>query len=60
MFVNESGRNEQFYRGPSIHAFYQSSVHLGKQFQGKRFLEIDQFETRIACGSHVCKRIGTK
>jgi hypothetical protein len=30
------------------------SVQLVKQFQGRRFLEIDQSETRIACGSHVC------
>jgi hypothetical protein len=29
-------------------------------FRGKDFLEIDQSETRIACGSHVCKRIETK
>jgi hypothetical protein len=27
---------------------------LAKQFQGRRFLEIDQSETRIACGGHVC------
>jgi hypothetical protein len=33
---------------------YQVSVQLAKQFQGRRFLEIDQIETRIACGSHVC------
>jgi hypothetical protein len=26
----------------------------------KNFLEIDQSETRIACGGHVCKPIGTK
>jgi hypothetical protein len=32
---------------------------LAKQFQ-RRFLEIDQPETRIAYSSHVCKRIGTK
>jgi hypothetical protein len=31
------------------------SVQLAKQFQGRRFLEIDQSETRIACGGHVCK-----
>jgi hypothetical protein len=42
------------YRGPSIDAFYQVSVQLAKQFQGRRFLEIDQSETRIACGSHAC------
>jgi hypothetical protein len=41
------------YRGPPIDASYQVSDHLAKQFQ-RRFLEIDQSETRIACGSHVC------
>jgi hypothetical protein len=40
------------YRGPSIDASYQVSVQLAKQFQGRRFLEIDQSETRIACGGH--------
>jgi hypothetical protein len=35
------------------------SVHLAKQFQ-RRFLEIDQTETRIACGGHVCQQIRTK
>jgi hypothetical protein len=43
------------YRGSSIVAFYQVSVHLVKWFQRRRFLEIDQSETRIACGSHVCQ-----
>ena len=42
-----------FYRGPSIDASYQVSDHLAKRFQ-RRFLEIDQSETRIACGGHVC------
>jgi hypothetical protein len=42
------------HREPSIDASYQVSVHLAKQFQGRRFLEIDQLETRIACGSHIC------
>jgi len=32
---------------PSIGASHQVSVHLAKQFQGRRFLEIDQSETRI-------------
>jgi hypothetical protein len=41
------------YRGPSIDASYQVSDHLAKRFQ-RRFLEIDQSETRIACGGHVC------
>ena len=42
------------YRGPPIGASYQVSVHLVKQFQGRRFLEIDQSETIIVCGGHVC------
>ena len=43
------------YRRPSIHVFYQISVHLGKRFQRRRFfLEINQSEKRMACGSHVC------
>jgi hypothetical protein len=39
---------------PSIGASQQISVHLAKQFQRRRILEIDQPETRIAYGSHVC------
>jgi hypothetical protein len=39
---------------PSIGASHQVSVHLAKQFQKRRFLEINQPETRIAYGSHVC------
>jgi hypothetical protein len=39
---------------PSIGASHQVSVHLAKQLQRRRFLDIDQPETRIACGSHVC------
>jgi hypothetical protein len=43
------------YRGHSIDASYQVSVHLTKRFQRKIFfLEIDQSESSIACGSHVC------
>jgi hypothetical protein len=45
---------------PSIGASHQVSVHLAKQFQRRRFLEIDQPETRIAYGSHVCQLIGMK
>jgi hypothetical protein len=42
------------YRVPSIDASYEVAVQLAMQFQGRRFLEIDQSETRIACGSHAC------
>jgi hypothetical protein len=41
------------YRGPSIDASYQVSVHLAKRFQ-RRFLKMGQSETGIACGGHVC------
>jgi type VI protein secretion system component Hcp len=39
---------------PSIGDSRQVSVHLTKQFQRRRFLEINQPETRIAYSSHVC------
>jgi hypothetical protein len=39
---------------PSKDASYQVSIHLAKQFQRIFFLEINQSETRIACGGHVC------
>jgi hypothetical protein len=48
------------FRGSSIDASYQVSDHLAKRFQSKRFLEINQSETRIACGGHICKWIGMK
>jgi hypothetical protein len=38
----------------TLDASYQVSVHLAKEFQRRRFLEIDQSETRTACGGHVC------
>ena len=37
------------YRGPSIDASYQVSVHLAKRFQRRRFFKICHSETRIAC-----------
>jgi hypothetical protein len=48
------------YRGPPIDASYLVSVQLAKRFQRRRFLEIDQSETRIACGGHICLWIRTK
>jgi hypothetical protein len=50
MFVNDRDKIGNPYREPSIDASYQVSVHLAKRFQ-RRFLEIDQLETRIACGT---------
>jgi hypothetical protein len=47
MFVNGSELNEQSYREPSI---WTSGV------RGEDFLEINQSETRIACGGHVVNR----
>jgi hypothetical protein len=45
-------------------ASYLSFNSLGKNYlsfnKGEDFLEINQSETRIACGAHVCKPIGTK
>jgi hypothetical protein len=41
------------YRGPSIDASCQVSDHLTKRFQRRRFLEINQSETKIGCGGHV-------
>ena len=54
MFVSDRNKMSNRYRESSIDASYQVSVHLAKQFQRRRFLEIDQLETRIACGSHIC------
>jgi hypothetical protein len=55
MFVNGSGRNKHSFLmdWPSIDASYQVLVQLVKRFQ-RRFLEIDQPETRITSGGHVC------
>ena len=49
------------YTEPYIDASYQISVHLAKWFQ-RRFLEIDQSETKIACGVNIFNEsgIGTK
>jgi hypothetical protein len=60
MFVNGSERMSILYRRPSIDASYQVSDHLDKQFQRRRFLEIDQSETVMAGVGHVCHWIGMK
>ena len=58
--LTERGVMSNHYRGPSIDATYQVTVYLTLGFQRKRLLEIDQSETRIDCGGHVCNRIATK
>ena len=54
MFVNRSGRNEHLYRGSSIDTSYQFWFIWPSGFRGEDFIDIDQSETRIAGGSHVC------
>jgi hypothetical protein len=44
----------KFYKGPFIDASYQVSLHLAKWVQRRRFKKINQSETRIACGGHIC------
>jgi hypothetical protein len=36
MFVNGSGQKSSLYKGPSIDASYQVSVHLAEGFQRRR------------------------
>jgi hypothetical protein len=50
MFVNGSEQMCNLYRGPSIDASYQVLDHLAKRFQRRRFIDIDQSETRIITG----------
>jgi hypothetical protein len=54
MFVNGLCGMSNLYRGPSIHASYQVSVHLAKRLQKRRIFKISQSETRVAYGGHVC------
>jgi hypothetical protein len=58
--ITDRDEMSNLYRGPVIDASYQGSVHLAKWFQRRRLNKIGQSETRIASGSLVCKRIGTK
>ena len=52
-FLTDWDEMSNLHRWPSIDASYQVSVHLVKWFQRRRFLEIDQSETRIACGVQI-------
>jgi hypothetical protein len=51
LLTDQNGMSNS-HRGPSIDASYKVSVYLAKLCQSRRFLEIDQSETRIACGGH--------
>jgi hypothetical protein len=52
--LTEQNGMSNSHKGPSIDASYQVSVYLAKLCQRRIFLEIDQSETRIARGGHVC------
>jgi hypothetical protein len=54
MLLTDQDEISNIYRGPSIDASYQVSVHLAKRFQRRRLKKIGQSKTRIACGGHVC------
>jgi hypothetical protein len=60
MLLMDRDEMSNLYSGPSINASNQVSVYLANRFQRRKFLEVDQSETRIACGGHVCSWIGTK
>ena len=58
---NESGQNVQSLERTFCRCFLPSFSSFGKVVsEEKIFLEINQSETRTACGGHVCKRIGIK
>jgi hypothetical protein len=48
------------YRGPSIDASYQGSVHLDKRFQRRIFFRNRPIRKKNCCGGHLCKWIETK
>ena len=57
MFINGSELNEQSLYITFQGCFLPSFGSFGKE---EDFLEINQSETRIAFGGHVCQRIGNK
>ena len=56
MFDNRSGRNEQYFQRTFHRCILPSFRSFGLVVSEEKifFLEIDQSETRIACGGHVC------
>ena len=59
MFVNRSKRNEQFPQRTFHRCFLPSSSSFDQALSKEKIFYIDQSATKIACGSHVCQRIGT-
>jgi hypothetical protein len=58
MFVSgDCGEIIDLNRGSAIDASCKVSVPLARQFQ-RRLLEIDESETRMACGGHVLNGSG--
>jgi hypothetical protein len=53
MFLSNRNDMLQSYRGPSMEASCKIVLYLAKWFL-RRFLEIDQPETRIVHGGHAC------
>ena len=61
MFINGWELNAQYLWMTFQGCFLPSFDSFGQAVSEKKiFLEINQSETRIACGGHVCKWIGTK
>ena len=61
MFIDGSELNEQSLQMTFQGCFLPSVDSFGKAVSEKKnFQEINQSETRIACGGHVYQRIGTK
>ena len=60
MFVNGSELNEQSLQRTFQGCFLPSFDSFGQAVSEEMFLEINQSETRIACGGHVCTSIGTE
>ena len=54
MFLSNWDEMRQSYGGPSIDASCKILHYLVKWFQRRTFLEIDQPETRVVYGGHVC------
>ena len=48
------------YKRTFHRCFLPSFISFGQAVSEEKFLEIDQSETLIAYGGHVCQRIGAK